>query len=135
MPTTARRRPTPGVSLAASAREPADPALAIPLTIRSQRPRRARTAPAADLYHGMAYMGIPVALALGRRHGGQGRLRRARHLHRRRRTSPGCAGRSARLLGRAERGWARRVDRVITVNQPYADVMAGRFAVPAAARS
>ena len=33
-------------------------------------------------------------------------------------------------VGRAERRWARRADRVITVNQPYADVMAERFAVP-----
>jgi glycosyltransferase involved in cell wall biosynthesis len=34
------------------------------------------------------------------------------------------------VVGRAERRWARRADRVITVNQPYADVMAERFGVP-----
>jgi glycosyltransferase involved in cell wall biosynthesis len=32
-------------------------------------------------------------------------------------------------IARAERRWARRADRVITVNQPYADVMATRFDV------
>jgi glycosyltransferase involved in cell wall biosynthesis len=34
------------------------------------------------------------------------------------------------LIARAERGWARKSDRVITVNKPYAEVMAGRFGVP-----
>jgi glycosyltransferase involved in cell wall biosynthesis len=33
------------------------------------------------------------------------------------------------LIGRAERRWARRADRVITVNRPYAEVMAHRWAV------
>jgi glycosyltransferase involved in cell wall biosynthesis len=33
------------------------------------------------------------------------------------------------LFARIERGWARRADRVITVNGPYADVMADRFGV------
>ncbi|MFN8629428.1 MAG: UDP-N-acetylglucosamine 2-epimerase (non-hydrolyzing) [Chloroflexota bacterium] len=39
-----------------------------PLTIRSHVKNARAIAPAADLYHGMAYMGIPVALALGRKH-------------------------------------------------------------------
>ena len=33
------------------------------------------------------------------------------------------------LVGRLERGWARRADRVITVNRPYAEVMAARWGV------
>ena len=40
--------------------------VAIGLTVRSQMVAARRVAPAADLYHGMAYMGIPVALALRR---------------------------------------------------------------------
>jgi hypothetical protein len=44
------------------------------LMIRSHRRRALDAAPPADLYHGMAYMGISVALALGKR---QGRLRLA----------------------------------------------------------
>src|SRR5204863_4754687 len=31
------------------------------------------------------------------------------------------------FLGRLERGWARRADRVVTVNRPYAEVMAERW--------
>jgi glycosyltransferase involved in cell wall biosynthesis len=34
------------------------------------------------------------------------------------------------LLGRVERGWAIRADRVVTVNRPYAEVLAARWGVP-----
>ena len=44
-------------------------------------------------------------------------------------TSPGCRGRPARSSAGCERGWARRADRVITVNRPYAEVMAERWGV------
>jgi hypothetical protein len=39
--------------------------------IRSHRRQALAVAPAADVYHGMAYMGISVALALGKRHDGR----------------------------------------------------------------
>ena len=58
------------------------------LMIRSHRRRALAVAPPADVYHGMAYMGISVALALGQAAPGQGRLRLARHLHGRRQPGP-----------------------------------------------
>ena len=54
-------------------------------------PRDPRGRAAGDLVHGMAYMGIPSALDLGRRDGAAGRLRRARHLRRRREPRPAAA--------------------------------------------
>ena len=102
--------------------------LAIPLTIRSHRRNAEAAAPAADLYHGMAYMGIPVALALGRRdrvpvvYDARDIYLEARNLARMR-------GPARWLLARAERAWAHRAARVITVNDAYADVMAERLRV------
>jgi glycosyltransferase involved in cell wall biosynthesis len=98
------------------------------LMIRSHRRRGLASSPAADVYHGMAYMGISVALALGRRH-------RARVVYDSRDIYM-VAANLARLRGpiksvlaRLERSWARAADRVITVNQPYADELARRFGV------
>ena len=45
--------------------------LAIPLTLRSHTNNARRIAPGAEIYHGMAYMGIPIALDLARRHRGK----------------------------------------------------------------
>jgi len=102
--------------------------LAIQLTVRAQARASRRVYPPADLVHGMAYMGIPIALGLARRD-------RARTIYDARDIYLD-AGNLARLSGpmrwlvaRAERGWARRADRVITVNRPYAEVMASRWGV------
>ncbi len=102
--------------------------LAIPLTIRSHRRRAAEVAIEADLVHGMAYMGIPVALSLARRTAARV-VYDARDIYL-------DAGNLARLpgpvrwfVGRQERGFARAADRVITVNDGYADVMAARWKV------
>ncbi len=102
--------------------------LAIQLTVRAQARASRRVYPPADLVHGMAYMGIPIALGLARRD-------RARTVYDARDIYLD-AGNLARLSGpmrwlvaRAERGWARRADRVITVNRPYAEVMASRWGV------
>lgn len=99
------------------------------LQVRSHRRRALAAAPAADVYHGMAYMGISVALALGRRH-------RARVVYDSRDIYM-VAANLARLggpikwvLARLERGWARAADRVFTVNRPYAEELARRFGVP-----
>jgi glycosyltransferase involved in cell wall biosynthesis len=101
----------------------------IVLVIRSQIRNTRAAAPAADLYHGMAYMGIPVALALGRRHRAPV-VYDARDIY----VDAGNLARLPRpvraLVGRWERGWARRAARVVTVNRPYAEVMAERWAVP-----
>ncbi|HEX5822887.1 MAG TPA: glycosyltransferase [Candidatus Limnocylindrales bacterium] len=102
--------------------------LAIQLTVRSQARASRRVCPPADLIHGMAYMGIPIALGLGRR-------RRipvvydARDIYLDAGNLARLTGPMRWLVGRAERGWARRADRVITVNRPYAEVMAGRWSV------
>jgi glycosyltransferase involved in cell wall biosynthesis len=102
---------------------------AIALTVRAQSRASRSVDPGADVYHGMAYMGIPVALSLA------GRRERAKVVYDARDIYVD-ANNLARLprpvrsvLGRLERGWARRADRVVTVNQPYADVMAARWAV------
>lgn len=101
----------------------------IGLVIRSQTRNTRAAAPAADLYHGMAYMGIPVALALGRRHRAPV-VYDARDIY----VDAGNLARLPRpvraLIGRWERGWARRANRVVTVNRPYAEVMASRWDVP-----
>jgi glycosyltransferase involved in cell wall biosynthesis len=102
----------------------------IALVIRSQM-RNTRAAPEArlgDLYHGAAYMGIPVALDLGKRNGAPV-VYDARDIY----VDAANLARLPRpvraLVGRWERGWARRASRVVTVNRPYAEVMAKRWAV------
>jgi glycosyltransferase involved in cell wall biosynthesis len=77
----------------------------------------------------MAYMGIPVALDLGRRHGGRV-VYDARDIYLEARNLARMRGPARWVLARAERGWAHRADRVITVNRAYAEVMAERFGVP-----
>ena len=103
--------------------------LAIVLTVRAQIRASRAVDPGADLYHGMAYMGIPVALSLARRSGGRV-VYDARDIYVE-------AGNLARLpaplraiVARLERGWARRADRVVTVNEPYAGVMAAAWGPP-----
>jgi glycosyltransferase involved in cell wall biosynthesis len=102
---------------------------AIGLVVRSQQKATRRLGETADLYHAMAYMGIPVALDLARRTGGR-TVYDARDIYME-------AGNLARLprparaiFGRMERRWARRADRVLTVNRPYAEVMEQRFGTP-----
>jgi glycosyltransferase involved in cell wall biosynthesis len=102
--------------------------LAIQLTVRAQARASRRVCPSADLVHGMAYMGIPIALGLGRR------MRvpvvyDARDIYLDAGNLARLSGPMRWLVGRAERGWARRANRVITVNRPYAEVMAGRWDV------
>ena len=103
--------------------------LAIPLAIRSHIRSARQLAPAGDLYHGMAYMGIPVALDLGRRahvpvvYDARDIYLQARNLAR--------ASRLARwYAARSERGWAHRADAVITVNDAYATVIAESLRIP-----
>ena len=104
---------------------------AILLTIRSHAQRARAIAPDADLIHGMAYMGIPVALAIA------GRSRRrplvvydARDIYMDAANLARMRGPVRWVIARAEAHWARRADRMITVNRPYAEVMAKRFRVP-----
>ena len=138
-----RQRASTAVDRRGTAAEPADrgrPArasaavrrlAAIALTVRSQlagRPSRPRPTsstrwPTWGSRSGLASAARPRA----------GRLRRPRHLRRRREPRPVAAGPRGGCSA-AERGWARRASRVVTVNEPYAHVMAARLARAAAAR-
>jgi glycosyltransferase involved in cell wall biosynthesis len=77
----------------------------------------------------MAYMGIPIALELGRRHRGRV-VYDARDIYLDAANLARLRGPARWLIAASERRWARRSDRVITVNRPYAEVMAGRWDVP-----
>ena len=102
--------------------------LAIQLTVRAQGRASRAVCPPADLFHGMAYMGIPIALGLGRRQRAPV-VYDARDIYLDAGNLARLSGPMRWLIGRAERGWARRASRVITVNRPYAEVMAGRWRV------
>jgi glycosyltransferase involved in cell wall biosynthesis len=97
--------------------------------IRSHRRRAEEVAPAADIYHGMAYMGIPVALSLGKKHGAKV-VYDARDIYMVAANLAKLRGPIKTLLARLERGWARAAHRVFTVNAPYAEELAKRFDVP-----
>ena len=103
--------------------------LSIFLTIRSQGRFAAQVAPPADLYHGMAYMGVPIALRLARRDRAKV-VYDARDIYLDAANLARMRGPMRWFIARSERGWARAADRVITVNKPYAEVMADRFGVP-----
>ena len=91
--------------------------------IRSHRRRGIEAAPAADVYHGMAYMGISVALGLGRRHHARV-VYDARDIYMAAANLARLGGPIKAVLARMERGWARAADRVFTVNRPYAEQLA-----------
>jgi len=102
--------------------------VAIPLQIRSHRRNAVRVTPHGDLVHGMAFMGIPVALTIGRRDNVPV-VYDARDIHLEARNLARM-GRPARwLLGRTEREWAKASTRVITVNDAYADVLVSRWPI------
>ena len=102
---------------------------AIALVVRSQG-RACRAVDAgADIYHGMAYMGVPVALDLARRHATAHTIYDARDIYVDARNLARLPRPARSLVARVERGWARRVDQVITVNEPYAEVMARRWSI------
>ncbi len=100
------------------------------LMIRSHRQRALDVAPVADVYHGMAYMGISVALGLGKRHAAKV-VYDARDIYMVAANLARLRGPIKSVLARLERGWARSSDRVITVNEPYAAELARRFDVAA----
>jgi glycosyltransferase involved in cell wall biosynthesis len=77
----------------------------------------------------MAYMGIPIGLDLGRRDGAPV-VYDARDIYVQARNIARLPAPARRLFGAAERRWARRANRVMTVNRPYAEVLARSFGVP-----
>lgn len=95
---------------------------AIGLTVRAQTRAARAVDPGADLYHGMAYMGIPVAAALGARSAAPV-VYDARDIYLEARNLARLPQPARWLVGRAERHWAHRARRVVTVNDAYADVL------------
>jgi glycosyltransferase involved in cell wall biosynthesis len=77
----------------------------------------------------MAYMGIPVGLTIGRRDRAPV-VYDARDIYVDARNIARLPGFARRLFATVERRWAKRASRVMTVNRPYAEVMAERFGVP-----
>jgi glycosyltransferase involved in cell wall biosynthesis len=109
--------------------------LPAPLRIvdRARATRRQRDAArvadrGADVYHGMAFMGIPVALDLARRQGAR-TVYDARDLYADARSIARLPGPLRRVVRARERGWARQADRVVTVNDGLAGVLAERFGI------
>jgi glycosyltransferase involved in cell wall biosynthesis len=102
--------------------------LAIPLTLRSHTRNAKASGVRGDLYHGMAYMGIPAALDLGRRDRVPV-VYDARDIYLEARNLARSTGLTRWLAAHAERTWAARSSRVFTVNDAYADVMAERLRV------
>ena len=96
--------------------------------IRSDRRRASEVAPAADMVHGMAYVGVAVALAVAKRDRAKV-VYDARDIYMEAAGLHDLRGPIKAALVRLERGWARAADRVLTVNQPYADELAKRFRV------
>ncbi|HEX5012554.1 MAG TPA: glycosyltransferase family 4 protein [Candidatus Limnocylindrales bacterium] len=102
---------------------------AIALTVRSQRLATRPVAPMADLVHAMAYMGIPIGLDLGRRDLAPV-VYDARDIYIHARNIARLPLLARRLFGAVERRWARQASRVMTVNRPYAEVLAKSFGTP-----
>ncbi len=101
----------------------------IGLTVRSQLRAALAVDTGADLYHGMAYMGIPIALGLARRSGSPV-VYDARDIYVDAANLARLPGPARAVVGALERRWARRASRVVTVNDGYAQVMADRWGVP-----
>jgi glycogen(starch) synthase len=102
---------------------------AIGLTVRAQVSATRAVDPGGDLYHAMAYMGIPVALALGGRNRSPV-IYDARDIYLEARNLARLPRPARWLVARAERGWAGRSSRVVTVNRAYAEVLEERLRVP-----
>ena len=82
----------------------------------------------ADLYHAMAYMGLPVALDLAGRAGAPA-IYDARDLYADARSMARLPGLARRVALARERAWVRRAAALVTVNSALADVLASRLGV------
>jgi glycosyltransferase involved in cell wall biosynthesis len=88
----------------------------------------AEVAEPADLWHGMWAGSLPVMERLRRRHGG-GTVYDSRDVYMESRNLATAPRVLRFLLSWFERRWARRMDRVITVNRAYARLLAARFGI------
>ena len=83
----------------------------------------------ADVVHAMGFLALPVARALARRAGAK-LVYDARDIYARSTNLSRLPGIVRRLFVLQERRWARSADRVITVNDSFADYQAGSLGVP-----
>jgi glycosyltransferase involved in cell wall biosynthesis len=93
---------------------------------RAQATLAARIAPPADVYHGMGFLGIPVALAVRSSRGGRA-VYDVRDIYVDARNLARLPGPARRSLAALERRWAREADGLVTVNEAYRAVLRGRF--------
>lgn len=83
----------------------------------------------ADIWHGMWAGSLPALERMRRRHGGR-TIYDSRDVYMQSRDFA-KAGRPGRtILERLERRWAQRADRVLTVNEPYADLLVEQLRIP-----
>jgi glycosyltransferase involved in cell wall biosynthesis len=120
--------PTPGPTVLGRVANSLVRRFRIFLMLRSHRRAALAVSPPADVWHGMAYMGIPICLSLRARHGGSA-VYDSRDIYMEAANLANMRGPVKWLLAWRERRWARGADRVLTVNDPYADELARRFAV------
>lgn len=92
----------------------------------------AEVAEPADIWHGMWAGSLPAMDRLRRRHGGRA-VYDSRDVYMESRNLASAPRVLRFLLSWFERRWARRMDRVITVNRPYAQLLATRFGMKAPA--
>jgi glycosyltransferase involved in cell wall biosynthesis len=83
----------------------------------------------ADLYHGMWAGSLPALVRQSRRLGGR-TIYDSRDVYMESRGFASAPRPIRRVLAQLERRWARRVDRVLTVNDSYADLIARQLGVP-----
>ena len=102
--------------------------LAIGLTVRSQERSAALVDLGGDLYHGMAFQGIPVALGLARRARSRG-IYDIRDIYLDSRNLARLPGPARRVLQGLEARWVRDATATITVNESCAEVIEHRYGI------
>jgi glycosyltransferase involved in cell wall biosynthesis len=100
----------------------------IGLTVRAQERASSGRDPGADLYHGMAFQGIPVALGLADRSGAAA-VYDIRDIYLDSRNLARLPTSARRLLRRLEGRWIGRSTATITVNRSCADLIERRYGV------
>ena len=87
------------------------------------------TAEPADIWHGMWAGSLPALARLRRRHGGR-TIYDSRDVYMQSRDFARAGWPGKAILESLERRWAGAADRVLTVNAPYADLLAGQLRLP-----
>lgn len=83
----------------------------------------------ADLWHGMWAGSLPALERMRRRHGGR-TIYDSRDVYMRSREFSRTTWPLSSILAALERRWAHAADRVLTVNEPYADLLATQLRIP-----